>query len=65
VHQIEQGRDAGLVDERIDTDALAAVFHRIVLGSIVAKAIGLPPPDPREVEHVVACMLLSVSPLAR
>jgi len=60
--QVEAGRAAGIVDESMDTEALVAVFQRLVLGSIVAKAIGLDAPDPRAVEHVVASMLVSLLP---
>lgn len=60
--QIEAGRAAGIVDESMGTEALVAVFQRLVLGSIVAKAIGLDAPEPRAVEHVVASMLVSLLP---
>lgn len=58
--RIESARDAGVLDPSISTDALVALFQRAVLGSIVAKALGLPSGDPAESEHLIATILLAL-----
>lgn len=50
-------RDAGVLDPSISVDALVTLLERILLGSIVAKAIDLPGSDPAESEHLVRTFL--------
>jgi AcrR family transcriptional regulator len=58
--RVDSAREAGVLDPSISPDALVSLFQRVVLGSIVAKAIGLPTEDPDESEHLVATMLLGL-----
>lgn len=60
--QVAAGREAGLIDDAISDDALTGLFERLLLGSIVARAVGLPAPDQRETEHLIATMLLALPP---
>jgi AcrR family transcriptional regulator len=58
--RVDSAREAGVLDPSISPEALVSLFQRAVLGSIVAKAIGLPSEDPAESEHLVATMLLGL-----
>jgi AcrR family transcriptional regulator len=60
--RVESAHRAGALDPSISADALTSLFQRVVLGSIVAKAIGLPTEDPSESEHLIATILLSLMP---
>jgi AcrR family transcriptional regulator len=58
----DSAHEVGILDERITSDALTAFLQRVVLGSIVGKAVGLPPADPDETEYLLTRMLLSLRP---
>jgi AcrR family transcriptional regulator len=59
--RVDSAREAGVLDPSIDPEALVALFQRMVLGSIVAKAIDLPTEDPSASEHLIATILLSLT----
>jgi len=58
--RVDSAHAAGVLDPSISPDALVSLFQRMVLGSIVAKAIDLPTEDPDESEHLIATILLSL-----
>lgn len=49
----EAARQAGVLDPAISTEALVAFLQRMVLGAIVAKAVGLPSADGETTEHLI------------
>ncbi|MDZ7732848.1 MAG: hypothetical protein U5R31_06790 [Acidimicrobiia bacterium] len=63
--RVDEAGAAGLIGAGLSADALVAMFQRMVLGSIVAKAVELPGVDPRESEHLIATFLLALVPTAR
>lgn len=53
---------AGVLDPAISRDALVSFLQRVVLGSIVARAIGLPTEDVDDSEALIRRLLRSLRP---
>jgi AcrR family transcriptional regulator len=59
---LRRGQDSGTVTEVAPVDAVARLITIIVLGSAVARAVELTPPDPNEWAAVIAGLVHQLQP---
>jgi TetR/AcrR family transcriptional repressor of uid operon len=59
---IDAGKDAGIVDPDLDTEAIVHFAHAVGLGFLLYEALGIPNPDPDVWETVIAKVVRSLDP---
>jgi AcrR family transcriptional regulator len=59
---IDESKDAGLVDEHLDTAAMVHFAHSVGLGFLLFEAIDLPNPEPGPWEGLIDRLVGSIAP---